>query len=82
MSRRNDDSSRNEFFSLHTYRAELSRLVDKFSYVLEDVADFWKFVQKYEDVERKKTPIRQQVSEEPKSSGNSAILKLIANYRF
>ncbi|KAK7573392.1 hypothetical protein V9T40_010583 [Parthenolecanium corni] len=71
MSRRSDDFPKNEFFSLHSYRTELSRLVDKFSYVLEDVVDFWKFVQKYEDVERKKTTSRQQATEEPKHSGSS-----------
>lgn len=77
MSRRSDDFPKNEFFSLHSYRTELSRLVDKFSYVLEDVVDFWKFVQKYEDVERKKTTSRQQATEEPKHSGNSTLLNLI-----
>lgn len=72
MSRKSDDSSRNEFFSLHAYQTELSRLVYKFSYVLEDVADFWKFVQKYEDVERKKYQARlnhKPTEVEPNNSG-------------
>lgn len=43
------------FFSFSFYRHDLSRLLDKFSYIIEDTTDFWKFVQKYEDVERKKT---------------------------
>lgn len=42
------------YFAFHSYRNDLSRLLDKFNHVIEDTADFWKFVQKYEDVELKK----------------------------
>ncbi len=54
MSRKVKEFQSEEYFSIHAHKNDLARLVDKFGSILEDVADFWKFVQKYEDVERKK----------------------------
>ena len=47
---RNDE----QFFAFHSYRNELSRVIERLNHVIEDTHDFWKFVQKYEEVERKK----------------------------
>lgn len=47
---RSDES----FFAFHVYKNELSRVLERLNHVIEDTVDFWKFVQKYEEVERKR----------------------------
>lgn len=65
--------SRNEehFFAFHVYKNELNRVIDRLHHVVEDTADFWKFVQKYEEVERKKPSSKNT----PSSSNYKGLLR-------
>lgn len=54
MNKKKSKSNEEEYFLFYKYKNDLLRLTEKFNCVVEDTADFWKFVQKYEDIERKK----------------------------
>lgn len=70
MSNKRHKSHKDENFFFHAYRNDLTRLVEKFNTVLEDSNDFWKFVQKYEDVERKKLTSDVGTRSKPENSSN------------
>lgn len=69
MSRKERDRDHNNCIEFYAYRSELARLLEKLNNVIENTGDFWAFVQKYEQVERKKsrTNVPQQ---RPSNSGN------------
>ena len=74
-----------QFFAFHAYRNDLARILDKFNHVIEDLTDFWRFVFKYEEVERKKQDLKHvgQLSK-PKLKGTLSISNknlVVVNYR-
>ncbi|XP_065221924.1 probable ATP-dependent RNA helicase DHX34 [Planococcus citri] len=70
MSRKRHD----HHIEFYSYRSDLSRLVEKFQHVIENVSDFWAFVQKYEEVERKKASKNTQHEPTASHSGSKLIL--------
>lgn len=76
MSRkRHDQRDQTDHIEFYSYRTDLTRLIEKLHHVIENIPDFWAFVQKYEEVERKKS--RQNVQHERGSNSGSFIFLVL-----
>lgn len=49
-----NEHSSPENISLQSLSSDLSKIFDKYPFMIEDVSDFWSFVNKYELLEKKK----------------------------
>lgn len=72
--RRHDHEDTIEFYS---YRSDLGRLIEKLNHVIENTNDFWAFVQKYEEVERKKSKQHVQYERPPNSGYFRRIYRIL-----